>query len=413
MVNFIRHNKSNGLDYYILQTPFSDNNAFLALIVKSGSLNQKNYESGLAHMVEHACAYFDSILEERFYEKFEAYTEFDHTVYIFKIFNLEDNIVKVLKLIKHIITGDILNYDCLEIIKSDMQKEKDRINEYNNSKKTLIYEHIFGKLFCDLYLPFGNIESILSYDYESIKNYHSKWYSNINYIAVSFIGKLENNRVEEHIKKMSQKLNIATDYKRDKINYKYFTDEPFHLQKYSANSEYINIEIYIVTNTCYYNNIYFNLSLEIIRLLFFEYTIINSLNCKTINIYYDIIANDCSIISINISIYKCIREILIRFLNSFRSNLCVLNNYYSAMDLNKLIEEYKINLRNRFFKVTAEEAFNICINNYLYCIPENKKINIDLIDFTELQSCVYELLSLSIKLTIVESSFFIKGFEII
>lgn len=45
MVNFVESNKSNGLCYYIVQNTLSDNNAFLSLIVKSGSLNQKNYES--------------------------------------------------------------------------------------------------------------------------------------------------------------------------------------------------------------------------------------------------------------------------------------------------------------------------------------------------------------------------------
>lgn len=332
-------------------------------------------------------------------------------MYIFKIFNSENNIVKVLELIRCIITGDILNYDCLKIIKSDIQKEKTKINRYDTSKKTLVYEHIFGKSFYDLYLPFGNIKSILSYDYTTIKNYHSKWYRNMNYVAVSFIGKLENNRVEEHIKRMSRKLNISTDYKYKKINHKYFTDEIFHLQKYNANSKDVSIEIYIVTDTCYYNNTYFTIFLEIIRLLFFKHTIINSLNCNIINIYYDIIANDCSIISINISVHKDMEEKLIRFLNSFRNNLCVLKNYYSTIDLNEIINEYNINFRDSFFKRTAEEVFNICINNYLYCIPENRKINIDSINFIELQSYVYKLLSLSIKLIIVESSFFIKGFK--
>ena len=247
----------NGFSYYIYPSDPGDHQSSIQLLVKAGSLQEKDSQRGLAHFVEHMAfngsknypkneviTYLES-LGVKFGADLNAYTSYDQTVY--KITVNTANLKQLEKTIDIVADWAFeLSFDSLEI-----EKERGVVIEEWRTKQgasARLSEQYLPLIFHQSRYaerkPIGTLDILRHFKHSEIKSFYKDWYrpsllgiavvSNQNvadiekYIKEQF-GKAKNpknsaERIVYNLPKHKDTLySIATDKEETDIDYSYIT----------------------------------------------------------------------------------------------------------------------------------------------------------------------------------------------
>lgn len=181
---------ANGLTYYIRHNALPENRAEFHIAQQVGSIQEEDNQSGLAHFLEHMCFngtthfpgdalknYLETI-GVKFGRDLNAYTSVDETVYrISNVPVVREGVIDSCLLILHDWAND-LTLDPVEI-----DKERGVIHEewrQYTGAMIRMYEKAFPVMFeGSKYahrLPIGNMDVVLNFPYQTLRDYYEKWY---------------------------------------------------------------------------------------------------------------------------------------------------------------------------------------------------------------------------------------------
>ncbi len=208
----------NGLTYYIRPNSYPENQVYLRLVVKAGSVMEDDDQLGLAHFFEHMTFngtdkypenQIISFLEKngiQFGPDLNAYTSFDHTVFMLNIPAgnselLEQSIEILYQWAAHV-----------KLEKQDIDDERGVIIEEWRRSQTAderLHEYELGKLlegsrFADRN-PIGKVEVLETFDREQLVRYYKEWYTP-DRMAVMVIGDIDAKAVKTSIEKYFSSL---------------------------------------------------------------------------------------------------------------------------------------------------------------------------------------------------------------
>lgn len=214
----------NGLKYYVKESKNPKNTAYFQLIVRVGSADEAESESGLAHFVEHMAfngsrdfAKNDLIkqlesLGVAFGADLNAQTGYDSTSYDLQITVSEANLKSVMKVFSNWIDG--VSFDSVEL-----EKERGVIIEEARSRDTPGYR-LFKQRAKNLYegsvydekFPIGDMNVVKNVTREQIKGFYDRLYQPrlMEFIAV---GDFDANKIETLIKQSFSAAKNTNDYK--------------------------------------------------------------------------------------------------------------------------------------------------------------------------------------------------------
>jgi zinc protease len=201
----------NGLTYYVQKNSFPKESAVIRLVIKAGSLHEKEEERGIAHFLEHMCfhgsknvkdwemiRYLESI-GAKFGADTNAHTTFGHTTY-------ELDLPKASKEVLErglFILGDMAGR--LTLDPETIAKERKIVmDEYNLSKNvTTRLSKEFYRTFCkdSLYnerMPIGLKEVIMTADVATIRGFYERMYRPER-MALIVVGDFDVREVEGYI----------------------------------------------------------------------------------------------------------------------------------------------------------------------------------------------------------------------
>ncbi len=204
---------SNGLTYYIRPNSYPENQVFLRLVVKSGSVMEDDDQLGLAHFFEHMA--FNgtekypgnqviNFLEKngiQFGPDMNAYTSYDRTVFMLEIPSdkpqLVDQSIEIL--------SQWAAYAKLE--QKDIDDERGVVIEEwrrNLGADARLHEFILDKLLKDSRFekrdPIGKVEILETFKREQLVRYYKEWYTP-GRMAVMVIGDIDAKAVKNSIEK--------------------------------------------------------------------------------------------------------------------------------------------------------------------------------------------------------------------
>ena len=208
----------NGLTYYIRENSKPEDKAEIRLYVKAGSIQEREDQQGLAHLLEHMAfngskdfpkrkidTFFNSI-GLSIGADFNAHTSFNETVYKFKVPTKEE---------KHIETGihilsDIAGF--LDLEPEAFERER-KIVEQEWRGGLSSGERIFRKRLEYLYknsiyknrLPIGKIDVIRTFEYQTVIDYYKTWYRP-DLMAVMVVGDIDAKKIEGFVKKYFSRI---------------------------------------------------------------------------------------------------------------------------------------------------------------------------------------------------------------
>jgi zinc protease len=179
----------NGLTYYIRNNKKPDDKVELRLVVKAGSILERNSQQGLAHFMEHMnfngttnfqkndlVSYLQSI-GVQFGADLNAYTAFDQTVYILPIPTTKPgNLEKGFQIIEDwahnaLLTGkDIDDERGVVLEESRLGKGAD-----DRMLKKYFPKLAQGSLYADR-LPIGHDEILKTFPYDTLRQFYKDWY---------------------------------------------------------------------------------------------------------------------------------------------------------------------------------------------------------------------------------------------
>lgn len=214
----------NGLTYYIRENQEPEERAQLYLVVKAGSLQEKDNQLGLAHFTEHMA--FNGTrnfpkneligyLEEagvRFGADLNAYTGFNETVYQLPLPTDKPELFESGFKILSDWAGHI------SFNNSEIDKERGVIvsekRQRGNNVSERMSEQLLPVIFADSRyaqrLPIGETDIIENFEYQTLKDYYDKWYTP-ELQAVIAVGDFDAEKVEKYIKKYFSGLPSSED----------------------------------------------------------------------------------------------------------------------------------------------------------------------------------------------------------
>lgn len=200
----------NGISYYIWPAGKAER-ACLQLVLPIGSVHEEEHERGLAHLVEHlmfrgtasysqaAIMEFLSSIHAQIGPDANAYTRFDHTVYILEVPATDLSAIATgLKIIRGWITDATLKH-------RDIEEERSIVLEEWRAQlgqEAQIFEDNLQLIFADSRyakrLPIGLPEVISSASPNTIRQFYNRWYLNAP-AAIIVTGAVDGDAVEELI----------------------------------------------------------------------------------------------------------------------------------------------------------------------------------------------------------------------
>ncbi|ADD67749.1 peptidase M16 domain protein [Denitrovibrio acetiphilus DSM 12809] len=203
----------NGLKYYIMPNSYPDNTVELRLNVRTGSLNETDAESGLAHFVEHMAfngtKHFPGngvidFMEEAgltFGKHSNAYTSTNVTNYQLTIpLEKEGLFDKSFLILRDWADGLLFNPEEIEKEKGVIVEEWRMRNDYKTRLRNMRRDILLaGSKFPDR-KPIGDMDVVKGATRELLKGYYDKWYTAEN-MSVIVVGDIDPVKAEELIKK--------------------------------------------------------------------------------------------------------------------------------------------------------------------------------------------------------------------
>ena len=203
----------NGLTYYIRPNSYPENQVFLRLVVKSGSVMEDDDQLGLAHFFEHMA--FNgtekypgnqviNFLEKngiQFGPEINAYTTYDQTVFLLEIPSdkpqLVDQCIEIL--------SQWAGYVKLE--QKDIDDERGVVIEelrMRDGPDERFHDFLMDKLLADSRFavrnPGGKVEIIETFKRPELVRYYKEWYTP-DRMAVMVVGDIDSQSVKKSIEK--------------------------------------------------------------------------------------------------------------------------------------------------------------------------------------------------------------------
>ena len=202
----------NGLTYYIQHNPKPANKVELRLAINAGSILEDDDQTGLAHFTEHMAfngtrnfaknelvSYLQSI-GVSFGGDLNAYTGFDETVYILPIpSGNEETLRNGFLVLSDWAGGVLLDPEDIDAERAVIVEEWRTGQGYSQRMQDKYFPIIFHNSKYAERLPIGKIETIKTFDYETIRRFYKDWYRPDN-MAVVAVGDVDPNRLEALIK---------------------------------------------------------------------------------------------------------------------------------------------------------------------------------------------------------------------
>lgn len=199
--NFIISHSNNGVKCYVKELNYNLNYVYFALVVKSGSFSDKKY-FGEAHFVEHILLEFDrqNLYKNKIKYTIKGTTGLDKTVFTLSCKNKEEDIEKLIIMIKNIVMGKYLNKDNLESVKNDIIAEYN-IKITNNNEYSQMYQELLKSSQIVDFMPIGTIDDINKINYEDLVNHFKENYTTKN-MAILFLGNFNHKIIFKKINKV-------------------------------------------------------------------------------------------------------------------------------------------------------------------------------------------------------------------
>lgn len=224
--NLLSGKLENGLEYFIFKNEKPKNRASLALVVKAGSLLEKENQQGLAHFLEHMAfngtekykkndlvKYLQS-LGLSFGGDLNAYTSFEETVFELKVPTTKKDLNTAFDVFNEWASKITLEQSAIDDEKNIIIEEwrlsqglKQRVGDIE--RKIIFGDSIYSKRF-----PIGKIKNIKLASTSLLKDFYVNWYQPKN-MAVIAVGDFNVNEVKSLImKNLSDLKNNSVDMKK-------------------------------------------------------------------------------------------------------------------------------------------------------------------------------------------------------
>ena len=208
---------SNGMKYFVRNNEKPEDRVILRLVIKAGSILERDDQQGLAHFMEHMnfngtkrfpkneiVDYLQSI-GVKFGNDLNAYTSFDETVYFLPI-PLDDpkNLEKGLDIMEDWAFNATLDHE-------EIDKERGVVlEEYRlglGAGKRMRQEYFDKLLYNSRYadrLPIGKKDVLENFDYQVLKDFYNTWYRP-DLMAFIAVGDVDVKEIEKKIKRRFSK----------------------------------------------------------------------------------------------------------------------------------------------------------------------------------------------------------------
>lgn len=202
----------NGLKYYIRENQYPKERAYLALVLRVGSLNESEKERGIAHFIEHlnfrggkhfqdgeVISYLESI-GSWLGKDTNAYTSCDSTVYTLDIpLDKKDTLDKSMLILRDF-AGNAILLD--ETIEKERHVVLDELHHFHSSAIFKLNKKFLGTFLpetacCDRF-PIGEKEIISTIEPHALRAFYDKWYR-ADRMAVIAVGDFDAQEVKQKI----------------------------------------------------------------------------------------------------------------------------------------------------------------------------------------------------------------------
>ena len=219
----ITHGKlDNGVTYYIKQNQLPKNKAYLELVIKTGSLHEKDDQLGLAHLLEHMAFNGSKSFPKNKIDEylrslglslgadFNASTSYERTVYKFQVpTNDEKYLDTGVHILSEIGSELTLEDDAFErerkIVEEEWRRGLGKFNRIDELQRPYFFKN-------SKYLerdPIGTMDVIRNFKYETAKEYYKQWYRP-ELMGVFIVGDVDQKKAEQIIKKHFSSLKAKT-----------------------------------------------------------------------------------------------------------------------------------------------------------------------------------------------------------
>lgn len=246
----IMNKLDNGLKYYLKKNDIPLEKGSLGLVVKVGSICEKEEEKGIAHFIEHLCLREDDYCNDSI--QMYGYTNFHQTCYTIKCFSKNFDIIeKCLIKLKEIVQHKNFSQEKIDNEREIIKIEFEKVNSSLNSKlRNRVLPIILNNSHYCKRMPLGDMKNIEIFTKEALMNFYKYWY-NPKFMALIVVGDFDILKIEEWIKlnfslfKNNSKVNIPQylipDYEEVKIVYNCYTEilEPKITLYFKENNHHI------------------------------------------------------------------------------------------------------------------------------------------------------------------------------
>jgi len=219
----ITHGKlDNGVTYYIKQNQLPKNKAYLELVIKTGSLHEKDDQLGLAHLLEHMAFNGSKSFPKNKIDEylrslglslgadFNASTSYERTIYKFQVpTNDEKYLDTGVHFLSEIGSELTLEDDAFErerkIVEEEWRRGLGKFNRIDELQRPYFFKN-------SKYLerdPIGTMDVIQNFKYETAKEYYRQWYRP-ELMGVFIVGDIDQKKAEQIIKKHFSSLKAKT-----------------------------------------------------------------------------------------------------------------------------------------------------------------------------------------------------------
>lgn len=362
--DYIYKNKlKNKLTYYICNEKDTPD-VKIHLLIKIGSKSEKPQEIGVSHFLEHMCLAFN---KAKFKEhRVCGYTSFEEIN--FCIYSKADNksIHEAIDIVEGIFTGEIIDKDQLEDVRSDIASEwyKQMEGDYFR-KRNRIYSKLLPHSLLER-LPIGSLTNINKMDINTLYQFHNDYFVT-ELAALICVGDFSNIDIECVIREKFKNVIRRTPGVRRVLS----TDSE---SKYLIiNNGYtqgeIAYEIYTLQKNRFISQIQYcknYLIEELVYLLLQRLITENDIQCTKYRYYKNRITAEYEILSVELKLkdempIQVIQNLIDRSLLS-SSNFTVSNDLLLKItrQIDEKVQEFKSQRNN-----LAQE----CVNNYLFDEP--------------------------------------------
>lgn len=241
--NLISGKLENGIHYYIYKNNKPENKAMLNLVVKTGSLMERDNEQGIAHFMEHMAFNGTTKFEKNEMIKYlqsiglsfggdlNAYTSFDRTVYKLLVPTTPKELEDGIEVLREWASEATLSPQEIDsekkVVIEEWRLRQGLAQRLGDVQKKALFE---GSRYFDRF-PIGLPEIINGADQNLVKGFYQKWYQPEN-ISIIAVGDFDTNQIENFIHKYfnyqgTQKGKTPKEYSLKKLKNKYvvFSDD--------------------------------------------------------------------------------------------------------------------------------------------------------------------------------------------